>query len=345
MNDHWSTEAREARVRAALRGVAEAGPVPDVGGAWEEVRRRAAERGLRRLLVAGAGLAGAAALVVGAVVLAGEDPAEDVAVGPAAGTERPATTDPMAATAPPPTIVGVPEHPLVVVTPDRRALAVHDAVTGARGPTLLEVGPGERIEDPHLSAGGRVLYTVVRGGTATIGGVLLDGTTSAADPSVREEARSPAEHGGLVAYVSGGQIRLADERGEPVAELAWPDGPDRTLDDLAFSPDGTRLAFTSRGRAYVVPTDAASLAEATDLGPLAAPSWRADGRLLALAAAGPVLVDVEAVEAAPFGPLPIDVAALATADALYALDAGGTVWRDDVALPVRAAEFAVPPPA
>lgn len=313
------------RIRAALQGVAEAPGRPDEAAAWDRITggiaRDAAAGARRRRLLGGAGLtvAGAAAALV--LVLGTGDDQEAVEVGPADGsttTEAPASTTTAPAgeaatssTAPvdpstrPIEVLGdLPEHPLAVVVADEAAgvhrLDLHDADTGELVVRNL-ASSFHSLSEVSVLDDGTVVYTEEFGDSSTVRMAAWDGSSGPTTPfdlDVDMRAGTFSPDGATFAYVEQGVTRprgriglVPTDGGGDIRYLEWAEDEDDffltsgRIDALAFSPDGTRLAFTSSyegTEVLVVDLDAASLSEATVVGDGLGPVWTDGGGVVAI---------------------------------------------------------------
>jgi dipeptidyl aminopeptidase/acylaminoacyl peptidase len=306
----------EQQITDALRGIAAAGGEPDDAAAWRNISAGIAADGKdarrRRVLLGGAGLAiaGAAAALV-LVVGAGDDE-EAVEVGPAAESTTTTFVDtvpvePSSTTATPADgadtsleqegqPVELPEHPIVVVTQDEGGtshLHLYDADTGV--PVVRDLA--ETIFGfSHLSIEGNTIYFTEEGGDSEQ--VLSMPWYGSAEPTppfgmpvVEEEstrAGTLSPDGSTFAYVeqgilrNEGRIALIDTATKERRYLEWVDGEEDffltqgRIDDLAWSPDGTRLAFVSSYEGEelrVVDVDAATLSDSRSIGTGYSPAW------------------------------------------------------------------------
>jgi hypothetical protein len=292
----------EQQIRDALRGVAEAGGEPGADAAWDEVCRGiAADRTSRsrRVVLGGAVVAIAAAAAAFALVPnLGDD--EAVRVGPSdQPTVPPTTTEPQ-----PDEEVGsgarVPAHPMAVVVQDGNGqrLDLYDADTGA----LLqrELARADRITNVSIKGAG-LTYTEEGGATARVRIMTYDaGRLPFTHTSyIFGNERSGVGSEGTMAFVEQGvtpardRILLWHEQTGTKRYLEWAPGEedvrltDGRIDDLAFSPDGTRLAFVSSYEGEddirVINLTATSLSESRLLADAATdPSWTDDDGILAV---------------------------------------------------------------
>ena len=279
----------EQQIRDALRGVAEAGAEPGADAAWQEVSRRiAADRTSRsRRLVIGGAVAAIAAAAAAFALLANRTDDEVVRVGPS-GQPTVTTTECQ------PAELGsaVPDHPMAVVVQDgdEQRLDLYDADTCALRQPDLARSPG-RITNVSID-GASLTYTEEVGDTARVRIMTYDRNLLPFTDTryILDDARSGVSSGGTMAYVQQGEtqgrdrIALWHQPTNTTRYLEWATGEeDRSLtngriDDLAFSPDGTRLAFVSgyegEDDIRVVDLTASSLSESRSLGVAASdPAW------------------------------------------------------------------------
>jgi hypothetical protein len=311
MND---TPNDEQQIRDALRGLADHGGPPDEAAAWDRVQQRVtADRTgrNRKLLLGGAGLAVASAAAALVLLVGMGDDQEAVETGPAAEstttTTAAAVVDPTTTTTGTPSVPGraddLPAHPLAVVVQDEAGtshLHVYDADTGA---LVVRDLATSIFGYSDLSIVGDTLYFTEEGGDSeTVRAVPLDGSATPVTPfgipaqeveSTRAGTLSP--DGATFAYVEQGVLRpegriaLLEVATGDVRYLEWSDDEDDVfltqgrIDDLAWSPDGARLAFVSSYEGSdirVIDLDAASLSESDGVELGSSPAWLDDQGLL-----------------------------------------------------------------
>jgi hypothetical protein len=273
----------EQQIRDALRSVADDGPDPDVDAAWAQLQHRlrdtAAPRRGRWVLVAGAALAAAAALVF---VTTRPDTEQSVDVGVADGSDASQPDDRTHQSA-----VGVPitlpADPVAVLAPEGGAVHVMDPATGQRVGTIQDSGGGRAIDAVATPAGD--VFVLLQGDEPMLARARWDGGdlehfvgwpgASAAGLAIHPGGRLAAV--GQLGTDGRSAIALVDVQSAAVRELRWPAGDPRgelhQPQELSFSPDGSQLAFvnvhdsdgTEGFDAYVVDVDATDLGAARQI--------------------------------------------------------------------------------
>jgi hypothetical protein len=292
----------EQELTQAFAAIAEAGDV-DEHAAWDAIQARlAADRkaGTRRrtlYTIAGIALAGSAA--AGFVALAGDDAPEAINTVPPATSPEVPTTTPVTATTP----ETVPSSPLagatiVVASADaHRVLSVDE--TGATT-TLFEVpDDGSTIADLELAPDGAVFVQLVS--PESPDGVVLEvdadgASTPVMAPGVETWAPAVSADGRRLAFLARGEgtvLAVVDRVTGEQRTMWWADDDEDffhtqgRISDLAFSPDGTQLLFTSNyegSEVLVLDLDTATtLSDAIVVGGgVRSATWLADGRIVGI---------------------------------------------------------------
>jgi Tol biopolymer transport system component len=109
-----------------------------------------------------------------------------------------------------------------------------------------------------------------------------DGAPATATRQVNVSPDDPEPHPGQIAFVRDGQIHLVNADGSGLIRLT--DGPDDA--DPAWSPDGSRIAFTRRlgwprADIYLMHADGSNLVRRTSSGWNETPAWSPDGTRIA----------------------------------------------------------------
>lgn len=135
--------------------------------------------------------------------------------------------------------------------------------------TVETVGEARTTNRNPMWMGGKLYFLSDReGGTYNL--YRYDPATKATDKLTNEtdwDIRSAAAEGGQIVYEAGGRLKLVDAAGGaatnlsltlnadvPGAQPQWKD-VSKTFEDARISPSGARVAVTTRGEVFTVPTD------------------------------------------------------------------------------------------
>ncbi len=330
----------EQQIRDALRGVAEAGGQPGTDAAWEDVCRGiAADRTSRsrRLVLGGAVVAIAAAAAAFALLA---DPTDDEAVQVGPSGQTTVTTE----CRPDEVVVSdrrIPDHPMAVVVQDGdgQRLDLYDADTcGLLQPDLAH--SSGRITNVSIE-GASLTYTEEVGDTTQVRLMTYDRnrvpfTLTQYFEGVTD-VRSLVGSDGTLAWVEPGETQSRDRIAlwhtptNATRYLEWAPGEqdqsltDGRIDDIAFSPDGTWLAFVSsydgRDDIRVINVTASSLSESRSLGVAATdPAWTDLEGILAVEGDGSLIrINVEAVDPTTLFPAEDDAVNIAVIGGILAV--------------------------
>lgn len=283
-------------IRDALDAEARA-VAPDTDAAWERLDVAAARRRWRPTTVLAVAAAAAITLVVAAVVVGGTDD-DELNVGPAtsgASTSAPSSTtgatSPGRSGAPPNVVVGVQEDGWLYVF-DRATGDTRRLVFGGdpqSPPVGQEEGGPSYIDGVDLSPDGRHVYysTCCEPASGTTYRIPVVGGTpervgDGAFPRVSPDGRWIATSAGPLILV-----RPVPQPGEAMPAVTYE--LECCARDLAWSPDGTKLAFAAAtgapddtSRVEVLRFDGATLVRDDQGKPVLEgrfPSWSPDGTL------------------------------------------------------------------
>lgn len=285
----------EHDIRDALVTIAETDPIDETGG-WARItagiEADAKRRRRHRVLLGGASVAVLGAAAALAVVAAQGDPRPEAvdtspATQPTVSVPAEATTFPagFGGSEPIATSGPVPAHPLLVLRQnDETGVTSLLVLDGDSGEILgmPAVEPNFSIGDPAIGPDGTIYFDRETGDSSHIEAIAWGTAEPYAPFDLGDETSSPAvsPDGTSFAYVSAGvtidgaSIVILDVgTGNEVRRLAWPDDApyEASIHDLEWSVDGTRLLFIASFEGaipMVVPADAASLAEATNVADL-----------------------------------------------------------------------------
>ena len=284
----------EHDIRDALVTIAETDPIDESSG-WAQITAGidadAKRRRRHRVLIGGAGVAVLGAAAALAVVAAQGDPRPE-AVDTSPATQPTVQIEPNEATTPFPAGFGgaepiatsgpVPEHPLLVLRQNDETGATSLFVLDGDSGEILgmpAVEPNFSIGDPTIAPDGTIYFDRETGDSSHIEAIAWGTAEPYAPFGLGDETQSAAvsPDGSSFAYVSdgvtidGASIVILDVATEnEVRRLAWPDDApyEPSIHDLEWSDDGTRLLFIASFEGavpMVVPADAASLGEATNV--------------------------------------------------------------------------------